>query len=1341
MAMAARLLRDGQQAPDQLIFFVNGKKITNGDIDPETTLLSYLRNKLHLTGSKLGCGEGGCGACTVMLSRYDHQNKKILHQAINACYTPTCAVHGMAVTTVEGIGSSKTKLHPIQERLAKAHGMQCGFCTPGMVMSMYALLRSSPEPVTKDIEGAIKGNLCRCTGYRPILEGFNTFAVNGCCGDPSACGMGANDATNINRSAFPNINAFERYDPTQEPIFPPELQLDDRYNSTTVHFIGKYVTWIRPVTLDELLMYKSDTPDARLVVGNAEVVFEMRKQHKKTLTLLSARHIPELNKIEITDDVIIFGASVSMTSVQQTLKKAVEEIPQHKGRIYNALVEMLDDVGGVQVKNVAGIGSHIMSASPLSDIIPLLMAAGTTVMVASKKGGCRQLTLDKTFFTGLRTTCLMKDEILLSVSVPTTKEHEHFAGYKVKDQVHRNDKDIAMVNAGMRVLFEDHSDSIREISLSFGGTGPTVILATGISNRMSARKWNNELLEDVLRMLSKDLALSSSGGMVEYRRSLLQSFFFKFYLKVLHELNCENSSTVTVPETYQSAINIMESQSVLGTQFVQAANTESSIDPIGQPVMNESGIQIVTGEAVYCDDVPPEPEELCFAFVTSTKAHAKIVKIDSTEALALEGVHAFVGAEDVPGSNAWSARNPKNPDEELFATNEVKHVGQPIGGIVAKGFALARKAAMLVKVDYEDMENILTINDAIQKESYLHPFLHHENGNVEQELEKSDYVIEGEIYMGGQSHFYMETQSCIAKPQERGEMLIIGSSQNLMALQMVVAKALGVPANKVICKVRRLGGGFGGKLFGPVRVIPACAVAAKKAGKPVRMVLTRQEDMQIIGTRHPAFARYKVGFSATGQLRVMEADVYLNGGCTTDVSHSVCDHVLGQINNAYKVPFYRVAVKLCMTNIASCTAMRGFGLPKGMMVIETIIDHVAQKCGLPPEQVREVNLLRKGDVDIFCHELPDIENLKRCWTECIEKSDFENRKREVDLFNSENRWKKRGIVLVPQKCQIGFPANCLNQGAALAHIYTDGSVLLTHGGIEMGQGLHTKTIQIASRVLRIPCERIQVNETSTDKVPNATLSGASAGTDLFGNAVKVACETLMERLEPIINENPKGTWEEWISAAYFNRVSLSATGYYKVPKELNFYPNNIHESCTNYYFSYGAACCEVEIDCLTGDHQLKSADIVMDVGESLNPALDIGQIEGGFIQGYGLYVLEELRYSKSGKLLTRGPGMYNVPRVGDMPSHFNVVFLDGAPCKDGVFSSKAMGEPPLLLGTAVLMAIKNAIMSARSDAGLSGYFRLDSPATSERIRLACIDKFTDKAKESSKSEDCFFVRP
>ncbi|XP_077983142.1 xanthine dehydrogenase/oxidase-like [Glandiceps talaboti] len=1347
MATMTSSLGDDDSNGDELIFFVNGKKVKEQDIDPVTTLLSYLRIKLHLTGSKLGCGEGGCGACTVMLSRYDLQQKKIVHMAINSCFTPVCAVHGMAVTTVEGIGSSRTRLHPVQERLAKTHGMQCGFCTPGMVMSMYALLRSNPEPFTKDIESAIKDNLCRCTGYRPILEGFKTFAQDGCCGNPALCGKTVADDKDI-KSGFYKPSDFAPYDPSQEPIFPPELQLDDdQYSSKTVRFIGKSASWIRPVTLAELLKYKAEIPNAKLVVGNAEIIFEMRRQNSgQRMTLVSASYVPELKNIEITEEAVIFGASVSMSRMYQVLKKRMEEIPAYRGRIFESIVEMLEEVGGIQIKNVAGIGSHIMTASPLSDLIPLLMAGGVTVTAMSHQGGSRVLKLDNNFFTGYRTTCLRPDEVLVSLSIPATTENEYFGGYKVRNIVHRRDKDIAIVNAGMRVVFWDRTNSIKELRLSFGGTGPTVILATEISDKMTDRKWDNTFLEDVLSMLNTRLSLSPDGGMVEYRKSLLPSFFFKFYLKVLTQqksyVNTGNNN-VYPPTEYLSATSLIGRRPMEGTQFYpDVPDTQAATDPIGRAVMNESGYQLVTGEAVYCDDIALEHDELHFAFVTSTKAHAEIINIDAKAALEMKGVHAFVGAQDIPGLNNWSVADGGLVDEEIFASNEVLHVGQPIGGIVAENVVLARQAAKMVKVEYKEMEPILTIQEAINNGSYIQPFMHLDNGNVEQELKQSDYVIEGEVHIGGQSHFYMETQTCIAKPQEKDELTIIASTQDLMGAQQLVADTLGVPAHKVTCKVRRVGGGFGGKVFRTRAIVAACAVAANKVWKPVRLVLSRDEDMHIVGTRHPAIAKYKAGFTKTGNLQVLEADIFANAGSTTDCSHTVAGHIMGQLHNAYKIPVYKASIKLCKTNIPSSTSFRGFGTPQGQMIIETIIDHVAQKCNLSPDYVRQINLYKENDVDNVWQELPDIVNLRRCWDECITKSDYEKRKREVENFNSKNRWKKRGISVVPQKGQIGLPYGFLNQGSALVHIYKDGSVLLTHGGIEIGQGLFTKTIQIASRVLRIPPHLIHINETSTDKVPNGTRTTASSSTELHGNAVKVACEILMKRLEPFIDEKPKGSWKDWTSAAYYNRVSLSAAGFFKYPRRISGNINsNSKGDANNFHFSYGAACCEVEIDCLTGDHKLIRTDIVMDAGESLNPALDIGQIEGAFIQGYGLYVHEELRYSKEGRLLTLGPGMYNLPRAKDIPSQFNVSLLKKAPCKVGLYSSKSLGEPPLLLGVGVLMAIKNAIMSARLDAGVSGYFRLDSPATAERIRLACSDQLTAKVKNTLESEDDFFVRP
>ncbi|XP_077979418.1 xanthine dehydrogenase/oxidase-like [Glandiceps talaboti] len=1324
-----------------LMFFVNGKKITDHNVDPELTLLSYLRRKLHLTGSKLGCGEGGCGACTVMLSRFDHQAKKILHYAVNACYTPVCAVHGMAVTTVEGVGSSN-KLHPIQERLAKAHGLQCGFCTPGIVMSMYALLRNNPQPTSQGIEDALVGNLCRCTGYRPILEGLNTFTENGCCGNPSACCKKLEGDEDMICGLF-TPSDFAPYDPSQEPIFPPELQLSDEFNSTTVRFIGKSMTWIRPITLTELLRLKLEIPDAKLVVGNAELKFELMGKQSGHQTLISPTYIPELNHVEVSNDSMTFGSSVTLTCMGEALKKRVEEIPRVNGQAFTALLEMFEMFGDVQLRNVSGIGSHIMTASPLSDLIPLLMAAGATVNAASHQGGSRSVALDMKFITGYRKTCLKPDEVLVSVTIPSSKENEYFNGYRVKKQVHRRDKAIAMVNAGCRVELDEKSDIVKEMTLSFGGTGPSVVMATQITNKTKGRKWDDNLLKDVLQMLNEDLPISPEGGMVEYRKALVQSYFFKFYTRVLSELHEKQPHTTTtpLPDFHESALSTIQKEETTGTQLFQAIPAgQSANDPIGRPLRNESGIQIVSGEAVYCDDIPPIPGELYFALVLSRRAHSKIISIDTSAATSLDGVHCYVGMADVAGKNLWAGGDPSDNDKELFASEKVLHVGQLIGGIVAESPELASKAAKLVKVVYEDLDYVLTIEEAIKCGSFFEPVLRLEDGNVEEQFEQSDHVIEGEFFIGAQSHFYMETQCCVVRPQERDEMMVHSASQDFFNVQKLVAEVLGISCNKVTVKTRRLGGGFGGKEGPSADMAAACAVAAKKVGKPVRIMLERDKDMQFVGTRHTAIAKYKVGCSKEGKLKAMEMELFFNAGFVKEISYPVVTQGLSSLHNAYKIPAYKVHTKVCKTNITSCCAMRGAGTPQANAIMESIMDGVIRKCGLSPEKVREMNFYQEGDVDNFFQEMPDIGNLYRCWNECLQRSDYYQRKEEVESFNRTSRWKKRGLAIVPFKRIVGFQLAFLNQASALVHVYTDGSVLLTHGGIEMGQGLYTKTIQIASRVLRIPPERIHINETSTDKIPNATTTSASTGTELVGNAVKIACETLMERLEPIMYENPKGSWDDWVQAAYFNRVSLSASGFFKYPGNISVNWDNLREGRNQFHFSYGVACSEVEIDCLTGDHQLKRTDIVMDIGESLNPALDIGQIEGAFIQGYGYHVTEELRYSQQGELLTRGPGMYRIPEVGDIPSQFNVTLLKGAPCKSGIYSAKGIGEPPLHLAVSVLMAIKEAISSARSDHGLSGQFELNSPATPERIRLACTDDFSDKAKTSEAGED-FFVRP
>ncbi|KFR05533.1 Xanthine dehydrogenase/oxidase [Nipponia nippon] len=1334
---------------DELVFFVNGKKVVEKDVDPETTLLTYLRRKLGLCGTKLGCGEGGCGACTVMISKYDPFRKTILHYTANACLFPVCALHHVAVTTVEGIGNTKSRLHPAQERIAKSHGSQCGFCTPGIVMSMYTLLRNKPEPKMEDIEDAFQGNLCRCTGYRPILEGYRTFAKDlncygrvangtgccrsergnsmngGCCGGkangPGCCMNGKEDNVTMMSSSLFNSSEFQPLDPTQEPIFPPELMTQSNKQQKQLCFKGERVMWIQPTTLKELVALKSQHPHAKLVVGNTEVGIEMRLKNMLYPVIIAPAWISEMNAVQQTETGVTFGAACTLSSVEEVLRKAVAELPPYKTEVFQAVLEQLRWFAGPQIRNVAAIGGNIMTASPISDLNPVLMASGSKLTLVSNEGK-RTIMMDEKFFTGYRKTIVKPEEILLSVEIPYSKKGEYFSAFK---QASRREDDIAIVTCGMRVLFQDGTSRVEEIKLSYGGMAPTTVLALKTCQELTGRDWNEKLLQDACRLLAGEMDLSPSapGGMVDFRRTLTLSFFFKFYLTVLQKLSKNHSGTNNlcepIPSNYLSATELFHKDPIANAQLFQEVPKGQAVeDMVGRPLMHVSAAKQACGEAVYCDDIPHYENELYLTLVTSTKAHAKILSVDASEAQSVPGFVCFVSAKDVPGSNITGIAN----DETVFAEDVVTCVGHIIGAVLADTQEHSRRAAKAVKIKYEELKPIVTIQEAIEKQSFLKPIKRINKGDVKKGFEESDHILEGEMYLGGQEHFYLETHCTVAVPKgEDGEMELFVSTQNLMKTQEFAANALGVPSNRIVVRVKRMGGGFGGKETRNTILTTAVAVAAFKTGRPVRCMLDRDEDMLISGGRHPFLGRYKVGFMKNGKIKSLEVSYYSNGGNSVDLSYGVLDRALLHLDNSYNIPNVSSMGVVCKTNLPSNTAFRGFGGPQGMMIAECWMSDVARKCGLPPEEVRKLNLYNEGDLTHFNQKLEGF-TLRRCWDECLSSSSYHARKKLIEEFNKQNRWKKRGMCIIPTKFGISFTIPFLNQAGALIHVYTDGSVLLTHGGTEMGQGLHTKMIQVASRSLGIPTSKIHISETSTNTVPNTSPTAASVSADINGMAVHNACQTILKRLEPIKQSNPKGSWEDWIKAAYENCVSLSATGFYRIPDlGYDFEKNEGKPFC---YFSYGVACSEVEIDCLTGDHKNIRTDIVMDVGTSLNPAIDIGQIEGAFVQGLGLFTMEELRYSPEGNLYSRGPGMYKIPAFGDIPTEFYVSLLRDCPNSKAVYSSKAVGEPPLFLSASVFYAIKDAIYSARKDSGLTELFRLDSPATPERIRNACVDIFT-----------------
>ncbi|XP_029080510.1 aldehyde oxidase isoform X1 [Monodon monoceros] len=1315
----------------ELLFYVNGRKVIEKNVDPETMLLPYLRKKLRLTGTKYGCGAGDCGACTVMISRCNPITKRIRHYSANACLIPICSLYGAAVTTVEGIGSTKTRIHPVQERIAKCHGTQCGFCTPGMVMSIYTLLRNHPEPTLSQLTDALGGNLCRCTGYRPIIDACKTFCKtsgcyqskeNGvCCLDQGINGLPEFEEGNETNLKLFSEEEFLPLDPTQELIFPPELMtMAEKQPQRTRIFGGDRMTWISPVTLKELLEAKVKYPQAPVVMGNTSVGPDMKFKGIFHPVIISPDRIEELSVVNYTDNGLTLGAALSLAQVKDVLANVILKLPEEKAQMYQALLKHLGTLAGSQIRNMASLGGHIVSRHPDSDLNPLLAVGNCTLNLLSKEGK-RQIPLNEQFLRKCPSADLKPEEILISVNIPYLRKWEFVSAFR---QAQRQQNALAIVNSGMRVFFGGGDGIIRELSIAYGGVGPTTICAKNSCQKLIRRRWNEEMLDTACRLILDEVSLpgSAPGGRVEFRRTLIVSFLFKFYLEVSQILKrMDPVHYPSLTDKYESALEELHSRHHWRTLKYQNADPKQlPQDPVGHPVMHLSGIKHATGEAIYCDDMPAVDRELFLTFVTSSRAHAKIVSVDLSEALSLPGVVDILTEEHLHGINSFRLLT---VPEKLLLTDEVFCVGELVCAVIADSEVQAKRAAQRVKIVYRDLEPlILTIEEAIQHKSFFEQERKLEYGNIDEAFKMVDQILEGEIHIGGQEHFYMETQSMLVVPKgEDQEIDVYVSTQFPKYIQDIVASTLKLPANKVMCHVKRVGGAFGGKVMKTGIMAAVTAFAANKHGRAVRCILERGEDMLITGGRHPYLGKYKAGFMNDGRILALDVEHYSNGGASLDESLLMIEMGLLKMENAYKFPNLRCRAWACRTNLPSNTALRGFGFPQTGLITESCITEVAAKCGLSPEKVRTINMYKEIDQTPYKQEI-NAKNLIQCWKECMAMSSYALRKAAVEKFNSENCWKKKGLAVVPLKFPVGLGSVAAGQAAALVHIYLDGSVLVTHGGIEMGQGVHTKMIQVASRELRMPLSNIHLRGTSTETVPNANISGGSVVADLNGLAVKDACQTLLKRLEPIISKNPGGTWKDWAQAAFDESISLSATGYFRG------YESNMNwetgEGRPFEYFVYGAACSEVEIDCLTGAHKNIRTDIVMDVGCSINPALDVGQIEGAFIQGVGLYTIEELNYSPQGVLYTRGPNQYKIPAICDIPTELHVSLLPPSENSSTLYSSKGLGESGIFLGCSVFFAIQDAVSAARRERGLLGPLKLNSRLTPEKIRMACEDKFT-----------------
>jgi xanthine dehydrogenase large subunit len=748
---------------------------------------------------------------------------------------------------------------------------------------------------------------------------------------------------------------------------------------------------------------------------------------------------------------------------------------------------------------------------------------------------------------------------------------------------------------------------------------------------------------------------------------------------------------------------------------------------------HESAIGHVTGRAVYTDEMHPPAGLLSLYPVQAPHAHARILEIDTRAALAQPGVHAVLTAHDVPGENDTG---PILHDEPLIPAGTVEFYGQAVAWVVAEDEAAAQAAARHVTVRYEPLAARITLAQAIAEQQFHLPPAHVTRGDADAALAAAPHRLSGALDIGGQDHFYLETQASWVQIDGEGIVHVVASTQHPTETQLIVARVLGLPAHRVVCRSLRMGGGFGGKETQANPYAGVAALAAWRTGRPVRIKLLRAHDMQLTGKRHPFHARYEVGFDDAGTLQAMKVQLFADGGWSCDLSPPVLMRAMVHVDNAYYCPNVALLGLIGKTHLASNTAFRGFGGPQGMVVGEELLDRIARHLGLPPETVRERNLYRPdGERNTTPYHQNVVDNhLGELWTQLLGQSDFTARRRAVDAFNARRENVRRGLAITPVKFGISFNKTEYNQAGALVHVYLDGSIQLNHGGTEMGQGLHTKMLEVARRVLGVRRERLVLMTTSTDKVPNTSATAASSGSDLNGQALKAACETLLERLRPVAAAllgcetgavsfaddavHGGGTtlrFEEVVAAAYRQRVSLSATGYYRTP-DLHWDPK-AGRGYPFYYFAFGAAVAEVEVDGYTGVHRLLRVDILHDVGESLNETIDRGQIEGGFVQGMGWLTCEELRWNAQGRLLTDAPSTYKIPTVGEVPHEFRVALFQRSqpPSTDVIFGSKAVGEPPLMLAIAVREALRDAVAAFAPPDRAARQVALGAPATPEAV--------------------------
>lgn len=1389
---------------NELKFYINGEPHCIANPNPDTLLVDYLRStEVGLTGTKHACGQGGCGSCTVMLSYWDNVQDKAVNLSCNACLRPLVSLDGMEVTTVEGLGSVNIEISPVQYAIAKNNGSQCGYCTPGFVMNMHSLLieNQDEELTKKQIEQAFDGNICRCTGFRPILHGMKTFASD----------WGPDDEKGTPPCMVDPAEAVKHYE-TPRGINTEHLAKTSR----TLSFENGVKKWIKPCDLSEVEEVLSQYPypeKVKLVIGNTSVGIPGINPQSPDLWI-DISHLKELKTIKVSKDELTLGAA---TTYNELLKILEEQLLQNDNAALKVLHYMATRTAGKIVRNMASLAGNTMLVArnitggyPFpSDLIVVLAALETKLSVLA---GSQIHLLNILEFLELyaQDAAFAKQAIIVIYHIPLTNKTDTLQAYKVANRLENSH---SLANACFKISVV--GDLISNPILIIGGIDTKPFRATETEKFLTGREVSKATFEKAFEILTAELQdtvknlpkwflnMPSEGTSNAFKIQLIQGYFFKFYIETVLGL-----TPTEVPENEQSAPRPEFERPVSkGQQHYKRYPDEY---PVNLPLIKLSAFEQATGEAIYTHDIPVPVKGLQGAFVTSVKTSGKFhyhiplgkgkYKHGTIDEIVLhlkqqfEGVVAYFTYRDIPGQNG-TADDAFAPDP-IFCVDQVTCFGQCIGLVVAKTEKLAQNAADYLAnecIAYaEDADILLDIREAVAAGSIFPDYTQNTDDNQKITKPGSDtswyikkgpdglkpgieyqkrsingqecLLIAGTQQTGDQIHFYMESQSCVAIPQERHQIQVHPSSQSPDSIQSNIAITLNLLENNLDIDIKRLGGGYGGKTTRTTYVASPTVLAASILRRPVRVAMPRDVDSYMIGKRHPFLGEYNIAIVPEGEQKgkIMGTlfEFYSDGGNTKDCSFDVMDCAVLGADGAYNVPNFETAGFVCKTNKSSNGAMRSYGGVQCGLITEEAIEAAAYSIGMLPEDVREKNLYYMGDFTPYGQQL-DYCIIQDVWKRIRKSAEFDQRQKEITEFNKKNKWKKRGVSMIPLKYGLGYNLGFLMQGGAHIDVYvSDGSVLVSHGGVEMGQGVMTKLAQIAAETLNIPLSLIQMDSTRTSTIPDAIGTGATSSSDLNGGAVQKACEIQRKKLEALcftllqkngsewckqqgINywDYPKLGWQTtvtnasgassmiWnnvLNQAYQNRVDLSSQGLYSTPGLGNSLDQQF------YGFTYSACCTEVEIDVLTGESNVLRTDIVYDMGKSLNPAIDIGQIEGAFVMGLGYMLSEKLVWepkgtsNQAGKLNTPNTWTYKPPCAASIPIDFRVDLFPREEASEVpenpnlLMSSKGVGEPPLVLANTIFFAVKHAVLAARQDRGLHDWFEMEAPATVENIRSLCM---------------------